>query len=253
MSELVLHGWLVWAMVALGVITFVALLVITAPYGRHYSNEGWGPKVPNRLGWVLMEIPSVIVFAWVFSRGQNATELVPLVLLGIWQWHYIHRTFIFPLRIKTQGKFMPLLVALLGASFNCFNSYLNARWISQLGTYSADWLTGPCFLIGASIFLVGFVLNVHSDSVLFRLRAPGETGYKIPQGGAYRWVSSPNYLGELLEWLGWSIATWSTAGFAFFIYTAANLVPRAMSNHRWYQETFEDYPKERKRIIPGIF
>ena len=51
--------------------------------------------------------------------------------------------------------------------------------------------------------------------ILRNLRAPGETGYKIPVGGLFRWVSSPNYFGELLEWTGWAIATWSIPGVAF--------------------------------------
>ena len=87
---------------------------------------------------------------------------------------------------------------------------------------------------------------------MVRLRAPGESGYKIPRGGLYRWVSCPNYFGELLEWLGWALATWSTAGLAFAVYTAANLVPRALAHHRWYQERFDDYPAERKAVVPLV-
>ena len=102
----------------------------------------------------------------------------------------------------------------LGATFNCFNSYLNARWISELGRYDPSWLQEPCLWIGCAVFLFGFVLNVHSDSILFNLRKPGDTGYHIPQGGAYRLVSSPNYLGELLEWLGWGrTSLWMSKGF----------------------------------------
>ena len=253
MTELVLHGYLCWALIALGVVTFAALLFITAPYGRHYQDGGWGPTVANRTGWVFMELPSVVIFGWIYAQGTHASQLAPLFLLSLWQLHYVHRTFIFPLRMKTSGKRMPILIMVLGASFNCLNSYLNARWISELGTYDDAWLSQPYLWIGGVIFVAGVALNVHSDSVLFNLRKPGETGYRIPKGGAYRWVSSPNYLGELLEWLGWALATWSLCGLAFFLYTAANLVPRAISNHRWYHETFGDYPSDRRRIFPGLF
>jgi protein-S-isoprenylcysteine O-methyltransferase Ste14 len=87
---------------------------------------------------------------------------------------------------------------------------------------------------------------------LFSLRRRGEKGYKIPHGGLYRWISCPNYFGELLEWTGWAIATWSLAGFSFALWTFANLVPRALSNHKWYRQKFADYPKNRKAIIPYI-
>ena len=142
--------------------------------------------------------------------------------------------------------------------------HVNARFISHIGQYGLDWLRDPRFLAGLAIFLAGLVLNIHSDNIPLRLRkragagsGPGNCGrvaacYAIPRGGAFRWVSCPNYLGELLEWGGWALATWSLGGLAFFVYTAANLVPRARSNHRWYRERFEDYPARRKAMIPGV-
>ena len=78
-------------------------------------------------------------------------------------------------------------------------------------------------------------------------------GYGIPHGGLYRWVSCPNYLGEMVIWVGWAIVTWSLAGLAFALWTVANLAPRAWSHHRWYQERFEDYPTERKALLPGVW
>ena len=93
---------------------------------------------------------------------------------------------------------------------------------------------------------------MHSDNILLRLRKPGGSGYSIPRGGAFRYVSCPNYLGELLEWAGWALATWSLAGLAFFAYAVANLLPRALSHHRWYREKFEDYPAKRRALIPGM-
>jgi 3-oxo-5-alpha-steroid 4-dehydrogenase 1 len=88
--------------------------------------------------------------------------------------------------------------------------------------------------------------------VLRALRAPGERGYKIPKGGLYEWVSCPNYLGEMIEWTGWALATWSVAGLAFAVYTIANLAPRAVAHHRWYRMQFPEYPPGRKAIIPFV-
>ena len=238
--------------VILAALTFIALIFITAPYGRHHKPGRWGPVIPARLGWILMESPAVVVFAAIFAMGDHSAGLAPLVLLCMWQWHYIHRTFIFPFRMRSEGKTMPVLVAALAVCFNVLNAYVNARWISHFGVYQSDWLYDPRFILGALVFFVGFGVNVHADNVLFNLRAPGETGYKIPRGGVYRWVTAPNYLGEVLEWCGWALASWSLGGLAFAIYTAANLVPRALSHHRWYRETFEDYPAQRRAIFPFV-
>ena len=65
-------------------------------------------------------------------------------------------------------------------------------------------------------------------------------------------MSSPNYLGEIIEWTGWAIATWSLAGTAFAVYTAANLASRAFANHRWYRDRFPDYPSDRRALVPFL-
>jgi protein-S-isoprenylcysteine O-methyltransferase Ste14 len=198
-----------------------------------------------------MESPAVLAFIAIFSLGSHRAELVPLVLLAIWQFHYVYRAFIFPFRVRSSRR-MPLSIAVLGAAYNLLNAYVNARWISEFGVYPREWLADPRFVVGLGIFGLGWLLNQHADHVLLHLRKPGQEGYVIPRGGLYRWVSCPNYLGEMLEWLGWACLCWSFAGLSFFVFTTANLFPRALAHHAWYREKFEDYPRERKAILPGI-
>ncbi|MYC65782.1 MAG: DUF1295 domain-containing protein [Acidobacteriia bacterium] len=252
LTEQTFHGVLVWAVFGAAVFTCVSLLRLDAPYGRHYSGRGWGPEMSNRAGWMVMELPATVVFAGVYSMGSLARETVPLMLLGVWQCHYLNRALVYPLRTRTAGKKMPMVVVGSGFAFNVVNAYVHARFISEFGEYGAEWLGDPRFLGGLAVFAAGFALNVHSDNILLGLRKPGRSGYSIPHGGAFRYVSCPNYLGEVLEWSGWVVATWSLGGLAFFVYTAANLVPRALSHHRWYRLRFPDYPAGRKAMIPRV-
>jgi len=243
------HLWLTWIVLGAAPVVAFALLFLSAPYGRH-MREGWGPTVSNRVGWILMEIPSVLAFALFYAAGQHRLEPAALVLLLVWQLHYVHRTFVFPFRIRTSGKRMPLTIVGIALVFTFINGTINGHQAGHVGSYSLDQ---PTLWIGVAVFAVGFVINLHADTVLIGLRKPGETGYKIPRGGLYRWITCPNYFGELIEWLGWAIATWSLPGLAFFVYTLANLAPRAMQNHRWCREKFEDYPTERKALVPFVF
>jgi 3-oxo-5-alpha-steroid 4-dehydrogenase 1 len=252
MTEAEVHSVVTIAIFVMAVPTFAALLWTTAPYGRHVR-DGWGPTLPSRAGWILMELPAVVGFGAIYVTGQHAFELVPMILFAFWQVHYVHRTFVFPFRLRASGKRMPLSIPLLAWVFNGMNAYANARWIGHLGDYSPAWLTDPRFLIGAAVFAAGLVINLHADTVLIHLRKPGETGYKVPRGGLYRWITAPNYFGEILEWTGWAMMTWSLPGLAFAVYTFANLAPRAVSNHRWYVEKFPDYPRERKALIPFVW
>lgn len=244
------YQYLVALEFALAILTFIGLRFITAPYGRH-GRGGWGPTVPARVGWVVMESPAPLLFAILYARGEHRAELVPLVLLAMWQTHYLYRAFGYPFLMR-DGRRMPLALMLMAIAFNVLNAFVNATWVSHLGNYPSDWLTDPRFIIGLVLFAGGLAVNLNSDRILRRLRAPGETGYRIPHGGAYRWVSSPNYLGEIIEWIGWAIATWSLGGLAFACYTAANLAPRAVDNHRWYREHFDDYPPQRRALLPYV-
>jgi len=250
MSERTIFNYLQVGWLGLSVAVFIALLFFTAPYGRH-TRRGWGLTVDNRLGWVVMEAASPLAFAACFVLGSREITAATLAFLVMWEAHYIHRAFIYPFSLRDNGKVMPLAVACFGLVFNLVNGYLNGRYLFTFsGGYSADWLRDPRFVAGLVLFVVGFVINRSADATLRRLRQPGETAYVIPNGGLYRWVSCPNYLGEIIIWSGWALATWSPPGAVFAVWTAANLVPRARSHHRWYQEQFPDYPPERRALIP---
>lgn len=255
-SEATLFPWLLRGWLALAGVVFVALLFVAAPYGR-YARRGWGPSVDATLGWVLMELPAVAGMAFFFAVGERTTAPA-VVFLALWQLHYLHRTFVFPFRRRGSDRRTPLAIVAMAFVFNVVNSYLNGRQLFTLGSeHPSSWLLSAPFLAGALLFLSGFLINLRSDEILFRLRPAGEgsghpAGYRIPRGGLFRWVSCPNYLGEILEWTGWAIATGTLAGWSFAAWTAANLVPRALAHHRWYRRRFPDYPEERKALVPWL-
>ncbi len=253
MLEITLYKAMLFITFPLAVVTFVALLYINAPYGRHVQ-RGWGPTLPNRLGWLIMESPSVFIFVILFWLGKAPKTFPLMVFLGLWLAHYIHRAFIYPFMIANGTKMMPLAVTSMALAFNFGNAYINGRYLFSLsGGYPPTWLYTPQMILGLTLFLAGFMINRWADRVLQNLRQPGEKGYKIPFGGLYRWISCPNYLGEIIEWAGWAIATWSLPGLAFAIWTFANLAPRARAHHAWYHQNFPDYPTERKALFPGIW
>jgi hypothetical protein len=252
LTELQFHRGLALGVIATGAATFVLLFRITAPYGRHVRT-GWGPSIPNRWGWLLMESPAVLAFSAIYFAGAHAAQPVPLAFATLWLTHYCYRSFVYPWRLREATKPMPLVIALMGVVFNIINAYLNARWLSELGSYPLSCALEPQRWLGVAAFVVGLSINVQSDNILLRLRSPGERTYKIPRGGAFRWVSAPNYAAELLEWGGWALATWSLAGASFFLFTFANLVPRAVAHHEWYRRTFPDYPDTRRAIIPFVW
>ena len=246
------YPFVLWGFLVLALAVGPVLLLVSAPYGRH-ARRGWGPSVPAPLGWLLMEAPSPLLLGALVLAGGGPRDAATWALVALWEAHYLHRAFVWPLRLRGQRRPMPVLVMAMGMSFNAVNAWLNGAWLGSLGPgYPAAWLHDPRFLAGVALFVGGFAVNQHSDRILLRLRPRGATGYVVPREGLFRWVSCPNYLGEITEWVGYALAAWSLPALAFALWTAANLVPRALSHHRWYQRTFPDYPPERRAVLPGL-
>ena len=243
---------IVYVWIGIAVVIFPFVLRITAPYGRH-TNTTWGPLISNRAGWILMESPALFFFAVLFIFGKNHHNLIPWIFFTLWIIHYTNRTLIFPFRLHTKGKKMPITIVLMAICFNFVNGFINGYYLGSLSEpYVLSWLYDPRFIIGVIMFCSGLAINWQADNILIHLRKPGETGYKIPYGGFFRFISCPNHFSEIIEWFGFALMTWSLPGLAFAIWTLVNLMPRALQHHKWYQMTFPDYPSDRKAIIPFV-
>ena len=239
-----------WIWMIMGAMTFVLLQFISAPYGRH-NRSGWGPQISNRWGWVLMEFPSFGIIAY-FFLSSNQSEYAAMLSV-IWLIHYFNRTFIFPFRLRTSGKKMPLVIVLSAVFFNLVNAGLNGFFLTRIESYQSDDFYSWNFVLGTILLALGFVINQKSDNILIGLRKGGSTDYKIPRGFLFEKVSCPNHLGEFVQWTGFALMAWNLPALTFLVWTAANLFPRSANHHQWYQEKFEDYPPKRKILFPGIW
>ena len=237
----------IWASIGIG--SFVLLQFVTAPYGRHVKS-GWGPQISNKLGWIFMEAPSFFIILYFYLNSDQSLFASILSLLLI--VHYFNRTFIYPFRIRTKGKKMPLLIVGSAIFFNCINAGLNGYFLANFENYSSESFYQMNFIIGILLFITGFIINQKSDHILYPFPKPGETGYKIPQGFLFNHLSCPNLFGELIQWTGFAIMAWNLPALTFLVWTFANLIPRALGHHEWYKKHFEDYPEKRKAVLPGI-
>ena len=245
-----------WAMIALAMIVFVVLFFINAGYGIFRAAK-WGVSIPNKIGWVIMEapVPILVFLFWHFS--DRGFMLVPFLFFLFLQIHYLRRAFIFPFLMRGKSK-MPIGIVLMGITFNLLNTFMQGYWLFHLSPpslYVDAWLQTPQFIGGTLLFFIGFLINVDSDKRIRNLRQAGDTNYYLPRGGMFRYVTSANYFGELIEWTGFAIATWSMPGLVFVIWSFANLVPRANAIYKKYNQEFanEMRGKNLKRIIPFIY
>jgi len=175
--HVLLIGWSI-----LAAVVFILLFFFPAPYGR-YSRSGWGPVIPDRIGWIVMEAPSALVFALCFLVGEHRDSITAWVFLGAWLFHYVYRAFIYPVRRRSAGRSMPLSVVLMAIGFNGVNGYLNGRYLFTFsGGYPNRWLMAPPFLNELTIGVTPPELGPAFGSTPDFLQAP-ESLLDIPGAG----------------------------------------------------------------------
>ena len=233
-----------WIIIAL--IIFPINLIYKAPYGKH-STKKWGKTIDNKTGWILMEFPALITCPLIYYIVVEEISL-SIGFIFIWITHYFNRTIIYPLKIKTKGKKIPIAIVASAFFFNVINGILNGYFIATIPFESISF---TCILIGFIIFIIGLYINISSDNTLIKLRT-NQKGYVIPKGGLFNYVSCPNFFGEIIEWLGFAIMTLNLGSISFLIWTICNLIPRSKAHHNWYKENFENYPSKRKAVIPYL-
>lgn len=245
----------VMSLVALFV--FIALYFVKAGYGM-FRTASWGVSIDNKLAWVLMEAPVFFVMIVLWLRSGVGVAIPVFVFLLLFLLHYFQRSFIFPLLMKGKSR-MPVAIMAMGIVFNLLNGIMQAGglfYFPSSDAYACGWryFLAPAAMSGILLFFIGMGINWHSDYVIRHLRKPGDTKHYLPSRGMYRYVTSANYFGELLEWTGFALLTSSPAAWVFVWWTFANLVPRADAIHRHYREEFgKEAVGKRKRIIPFIY
>lgn len=246
------YYYLLYAWIAVGLVSFPFLLKQTAPYGRHTNNK-WGPLIPNQIGWMIQEGVAPLFISYWFWTGALDKTYSSYFFYALYVTHYLYRSFVFPFRTRTQAKKIPLLICVLAILFNFCNTFFIGYYLGNMGgNFSSTYFLSFPFFAGVAVFATGVYINVKSDNMLIALRQPGETGYKIPKGFLFRYVSCPNLFGEIIEWLGFALLMGTLPGFSFFIWSAVNLIPRACDHHKWYHTKFADYPKDRTAVFPFI-
>jgi len=251
-NDLALFDQMVWISFLYTLVVACSMGLFPAPYGRYSSNK-FGFMLPGKLAWILQEspafiVPIILLFTTSSTCWQSPVNKILVICFGL---HYIQRSIIFPLttRGSKPSPFGPFISAVI---FCIFNGFMQCHFLLNYNCYGKEWLTYPNFMLGMTLFVVGMFINIHSDQLLIRLRKPGETGYKIPTGGLFDYVTGANFFGEIVEWFGFALATWSSTAAVFALFSASFLGLRAWHHHKFYLSKFEDYPRSRKVIIPYI-
>jgi len=134
------------------------LLRKEAPYGR-FSNSNWGPMISNSLGWFLMEVTVMVVFALWIPFRQFSWHSPAAVMIALFFIHYIQRSLVYPFMIRTKGKKMPVVIMFSAMLFNTVNGSLLGVWFAKFAHYPVEWFSSPAFITGGIFFMGGMIVN----------------------------------------------------------------------------------------------
>ncbi|OBT84734.1 hypothetical protein VE02_06304 [Pseudogymnoascus sp. 03VT05] len=250
------------------VITAVQWLTTYYPMGK--TSTASCLNIPGKLAWMLMEIPAPLLLVYTMA-GLRATFPPPprenLILAGIYVTHYIYRALLAPLLNPSMSPIHPIVI--LGAwVFNTLNAVSLGGHLAGLGPALTTRLT-----IGLPIWALGFAGSIAHDEILRRGRRAaskpgalakaadthtvpdghgGKKTYVLPSGGLFRWVLSPHYLCEWIEWVGFYIATGGALPARNFVAAeVSTMLPRAIATRKWYVERFPGV-EGRWAALPGL-
>lgn len=255
------YQYFLLSMSILAVIIFIVLQFITPAYGMTFNNR-WGMSVNSKLGWMIMESPVFISMSALYIISLvlhiKPFNIVTFAIFIFFQVHYLQRSFIFPPLMKSTSK-MPISIIAIGFVFNTCNAFMQGGWLfffSPSDYYPIEWLWSPQFIIGTILFFTGMSINMHSDRIIRSLRkTKDDNNYYIPYGGLFKYINSANYFGEIVEWIGFAILSWSLSGWVFVLWTLANIVPRSKAVYERYSQFFgEEFTRlKRYKIFPFIY
>ena len=243
-------AWIGLAFMVFGVLSSGLL---KASYGRHHSENTIFPTINGKFGWMFQELFSPIV-AWIYYQAYKEpgpTISKGSILLTLWLIHYINRA-VYSVIVSPGMASTRIDTVLMAILFNI----VTAAWCAHdLAKATSPFALTPQTLLGIPIFFLGMSINISSDVHLRTIRRrKGKTGeYVLPEWGLFKFIVSPNYLGEIIEWTGFAIVLGRLSGLGFVLWTVSNLAPRARSNLEWYKERFGERVGDRSGIIPGVY
>ncbi|KAF8752886.1 3-oxo-5-alpha-steroid 4-dehydrogenase [Rhizoctonia solani] len=213
----------------------------------------------------IMELPSPIILLYAFSQQTKLSDLLPLsltphsVLPLLFVGHYLNRAIISPLRTPSRSR-SHLVVVLAAIVFNTINGSVNGTWLGVgARTGSLGWADVPTiYWVGVAMFGLGLWGNIWHDEVLLKIRKDKDGEKAEKPSGLNGQVSFALASGSITTRLQESLTlgryggVYITPTLLFVLVEVALMLPRAQRGHEWYHEKFDDYPKERKAVIPFL-
>ncbi|KAH6990641.1 steroid alpha reductase family protein [Ilyonectria sp. MPI-CAGE-AT-0026] len=206
------------------------------------------------LGPILIHAAVVAARPYLYKNADGDMSQTQWLTFGMIVLHFVKREYETLFVHKFSANTMPF--------FNVFkNSFF--YWAIS-GALCAYFIYSPTSLaaqadipiidaLGAALYLFSETGNALVHRYLSSLRSTGGTERKIPVGYGFSLVTCPNYMFEVLSWVGIILVSrdWTVA--LFIAIGAAQMFDWAKGKERAYRKEFGDsYKKKRFVMLPGL-
>ncbi|MCJ1338639.1 3-oxo-5a-steroid 4- dehydrogenase [Bachmanniomyces sp. S44760] len=226
-----------------------------------------GPQVAWKTVFIIEYIGPIIIHCLIYSARQHiysspnpsspfpSPSLLQNLSVAMIVAHFIKRELETLFVHRFSSSTMPIFNIFRNSAHYWFLAGFNiAYWIyspySPTAKPSNPWIT----LIGVLLFAVGELGNLDSHLKLRKLRSAGGVERGIPQGPFFNLVTCPNYMFEMVAWVGILLVTWSWSIVLFIVVAVAQMVPWSKKKEMALRRDFgSQYKKKRFYMLPGIY
>lgn len=226
-----------------------------------------GPQIAWRTVFIIeylgpLLIPALFLFPlrpyiyFNFEQPLPEPSDAQLLVCGLLTLHFLKREFETIFVHRFSNATMP--------AFNIFKNsghywvlagFNIAYWVFRPDAAAATTEPNPALLYaGLGLFVFSELANLNAHLVLRDLRRPGTTERGIPSGFGFSLVTCPNYMFEVIAWLGVYLVSGLSWSVLFFIAVGGGqMASWAWKKERRYRKEFGDkYKRKSSAMIPGI-
>ncbi|KAF6829928.1 steroid alpha reductase family protein [Colletotrichum plurivorum] len=207
-------------------------------------------------GPLLIHAAFVVLRPYIYA-GADKEPLSPtqLLVFAMFLGHFLKREYETLFVHKFSANTMPLRNIFKNSFFYWAFSGLLCAWHIYSPTSPAALARNDAVdVLGTIVFLFGEASNALVHLNLASLRSRGGTERQIPRGYGFSLVTCPNYMFEIIAWIGIIIASRSWTVVVFIFIGAVQMSQWAKGKERAYRKEFpETYKKKKFVLLPGIY
>jgi steroid 5-alpha reductase family enzyme len=211
---------------------------------------------------------SVVSYCFYYNYDKENINLGNLVIsILIILWAIRLGSFLF-FRIKKAGEDIRFREIKKSPSRFFMTWTLQGMWVSlcsacSLAGISNGIIINNLFYIGLTIFIAGFTIEIIADNQKTKFRMNPINKDRFINSGLWKYSRHPNYLGEIILWLGISIISFSSLNglemitlispiftYLLLVYVSGIRILEYNGNKKWgHLERYKDYKEKTPRLL----